>query len=153
MMSALGHKRTFGPRNAISALPPKADIAIFAAIRRASCSLAGIAGTNTALRLLNFSVTHRGDGLPANHYNEQFRADGKSKRAPVHRSVKQLSRCRYSPTSKPRRGDQHPSACKVRALQPLAQRARRPDHCMGDCTARAVRAGPRSVPGLLGGLL
>jgi hypothetical protein len=26
-MSALGHERTFGPRNAMSALPPKADIA------------------------------------------------------------------------------------------------------------------------------
>ena len=25
-MSALGQKRTFGPRNAMSALPPKADI-------------------------------------------------------------------------------------------------------------------------------
>jgi hypothetical protein len=26
-MSALGHKRTFGPRKSMSALPPKADIA------------------------------------------------------------------------------------------------------------------------------
>src|SRR5262249_12056537 len=45
-----------------------------------------------ALPRLNVSVTHRGDGLPANHCNAQFRGDGKSQRAPVHRSVKQYSK-------------------------------------------------------------
>src|SRR5262249_7375946 len=113
-------------------------------------TITGQPGAQMRVALLNVSVTHRGDGLPANHCNGQFRADGKSQQAPVHRSVKQYSRCRYFPAaSKPRRRDLQPSSCKARALQPRAQRARRRDRCMDDRTARAVRAGSRSVPGLL----
>src|SRR5262249_42758432 len=106
-------------------------------------------GAQIRVAFLNVSVTHRGDGLPANHCNAQFRGDGKSQRAPVHRSVKQYSRCHCYAASKLRRRDQHPSTCKVSALQFSVQRARRPDHYMDGRTARAVRAWPRSVPGLL----
>jgi hypothetical protein len=77
--------------------------------------------SSTSIRLLEkFEGLNRGDGSPANHCNGRFRVGGKSKRAPVHRSVKPYSRCRRSPMSKPRPWEKRPVTCKVRALQPPA---------------------------------
>jgi uncharacterized protein YifE (UPF0438 family) len=67
--------------------------------------------------LEKFEGLNRGDGSPANHCNGRFRVGGKSKRAPVHRSAKQYSRCRRSPMSKRRPWEKRPVTCKVRALQ------------------------------------
>ena len=85
------------------------------------------------------------DGPLATHCNVQFRADGKSQRARGRRLVRQCSRCPYSATSKLCRWHQNPSTCKASALQPPAQRARRPDPHMDDRNGPAVRCGPRSV--------
>jgi hypothetical protein len=90
-------------------------------------------------RLEKFEGLNRGDGSPTNHCNGRFRVGGKSKRVPVHRSVKQYSRCRRSPMSKRRPWEKRPVTYKVRALQPPAQRARQPDHHTDDCIARVVR--------------
>jgi hypothetical protein len=86
------------------------------------------------------------DGPLATRCNVQFRADGKSQRARGRRLVRQCSRCPYSATSKLCRSHQNPSTCKASALQPPAQRARRPDPHMDDRNGPAVRCGPRSAP-------
>ena|SRR5262249_48943519 len=45
-------------------------------------TITGQRGTQVPRCPLNISVTHRGDGLPANRCNGQFRADGKSAKRP-----------------------------------------------------------------------